>query len=131
MSADQRAELARQFLAEARQRSVDQLPPTVLMREVAELRRLLGQVLAVLAETVRDRDDLSDQLAGVAEDRTEDAATITALAERVKALEADTPQARQLQYEADVAAADAAEYDRHGRGCGCSYCYDPKSKGAS
>jgi hypothetical protein len=31
------------------------------------------------------------------------------LRSRVKALEADTPQARQLQYEADLAAADLAE----------------------
>jgi hypothetical protein len=38
--------------------------------------------------------------------------------ERIRALEADTPQARQLQLEADLAAADLAEsgYDRHGRG---------------
>jgi hypothetical protein len=44
--------------------------------------------------------------------------------ERIRALEADTPQARQLQYEADLAAADLAEsgYDRHGRDCQCSYC---------
>jgi hypothetical protein len=50
MSADERAELARRFLADARQRSVEQLAPTLLMRECAELRRLLGQVLDVLAE---------------------------------------------------------------------------------
>jgi hypothetical protein len=47
---DQRAELARQFLAEVRQRSVEELAPTLLMREVAELRRLLGQVLDVIDE---------------------------------------------------------------------------------
>jgi hypothetical protein len=58
---DERAELAARFLAEARQRSVDQLAPTLLMRECAELRRLLGQVLAVLAE----RQDESRQLAEV------------------------------------------------------------------
>jgi hypothetical protein len=57
--------------------------------------------------------------------------------ERIAALEKQTPQARQLQYEADLAAADLAEsgYDpggygllvgagRHGRGCQCPYCYD-------
>jgi hypothetical protein len=47
---------------------------------------------------------------------------------RIRALEADTPQARQLQLEADLAAADLAEsgYDRHGRDCQCPYCYhDP------
>jgi hypothetical protein len=110
---DERAELARAYLAEARQRSVEQLAPTLLMRECAELRRLLGQVLAVLAE----RQDEARQLA-----------------ERVKALEAQTPQAQQLQYEADVAAADLAASgyaddppigaDRHGPGCLCPYCPD-------
>jgi hypothetical protein len=47
---------------------------------------------------------------------------------RIIALEADTPQARQLQLEADLAMADLAEsgYDHHGRDCQCSYCcYDP------
>ena len=44
--------------------------------------------------------------------------------ERIRALEGQTPQARQLQLEADQAAADLAEsgYDRHGRGCQCAYC---------
>ena len=44
--------------------------------------------------------------------------------ERIHALESDTPQARQLQYEADLAGADlaASGYDRHGRDCRCSYC---------
>jgi len=50
VSADQRVELARRFLAEARRRPVDTLPPSLLTREVAELRRLLGQVLGVLAD---------------------------------------------------------------------------------
>ena len=58
---DERAELARRFLAEARQRSVEQLAPTLLMRECAELRRLLASVLAVLAE----RQDGARQLAEV------------------------------------------------------------------
>jgi hypothetical protein len=48
--ADERAELARRYLAEARQRDVTELPPSRLMAECAELRRLLGQVLGVLAE---------------------------------------------------------------------------------
>ena len=38
-------------------------------------------------------------------------AQITELETRVKSLEAGTPQARQLQHEADVAMADAREYD--------------------
>jgi hypothetical protein len=43
---------------------------------------------------------------------------------RIHVLEDRTPEARQLRYEADLAAADLAEsgYDRHGRECGCSYC---------
>jgi hypothetical protein len=43
---------------------------------------------------------------------------------RIRELEQQTPQARQLQLEADQAAADLAEsgYDRHGRDCQCSYC---------
>jgi hypothetical protein len=50
MSADQRVELAREYLASIRRQHVDELPPSVLVRECAELRRLLGQVLAVIAE---------------------------------------------------------------------------------
>jgi hypothetical protein len=47
---------------------------------------------------------------------------------RIRDLEAQTPQARQLQMEADLAAADLAEsgYDRHGLGCDCPECYDPE-----
>jgi hypothetical protein len=44
------------------------------------------------------------------------------LTKRVEALEADTPQARQLRYEADLAIADAREFEHHGRACGCPYC---------
>lgn len=57
---DERAELAARFLAEARQRSVEQMPPTLLMREVAELRRLLGSVLAVLAERQAEARQLAE-----------------------------------------------------------------------
>lgn len=48
---------------------------------------------------------------------------------RIRVLEGGTPQARQLQDEADQAAADlaASGYDRHGSGCNCPYCYyDPE-----
>ena len=48
---------------------------------------------------------------------------------RIGDLEKQTPQARQLQIEADLAAADLAEsgYDRRGRGCRCPFCYyDPE-----
>jgi hypothetical protein len=44
----ERAEIARRYLAEVSATGVEQLPPTVLMREVAELRRLLASVLAVI-----------------------------------------------------------------------------------
>jgi hypothetical protein len=46
---DQRVTLAREYLAEVSGTSVEALPPSVLMRECAELRRLLGQVLGLLA----------------------------------------------------------------------------------
>ncbi len=59
--ADERAELARRYLAEARQRGVTSLPPSRLLAECAELRRHLGQVLAVLAE----RQDENRQLAEI------------------------------------------------------------------
>jgi hypothetical protein len=65
VSGDERAELARRFLAEARQRSVEELAPSLLMRECAELRRLLGQVLGILAEWQAERHDESRQLAEV------------------------------------------------------------------
>jgi hypothetical protein len=59
--ADERAELAARYLAEARQRDVETLPPSRLIAECAELRRLLGQVLTVLAE----RQAETRQLAGI------------------------------------------------------------------
>jgi chromosome segregation ATPase len=57
-------------------------------RAVDELRRLLGQIRIALAEA---REDLRDAL------------------ERIRQLEEQTPEARQAEYEADVAMADAAE----------------------
>jgi hypothetical protein len=65
MSADQRVTAAREFLAGARRRPVDQLPPTLLMRECAELRRLLGQVLGVLADQQAERQAETRQLAEI------------------------------------------------------------------
>lgn len=55
-------------------------------RAVDELRQLLGEVRAALAET---REDLSAAL------------------KRIRQLEEQTPEARQAEYEADVALADA------------------------
>jgi len=56
---------------------------------------------------------------------------------RIRELEDQTPHARQLQLEADLAAADLAESgcdlwppegaDRHGPGCQCPECHDPES----
>jgi hypothetical protein len=87
-------------------------------RAVDELRRELREL----------REDLRDALNRIhaLEDRQPD-----------YALEQDTPQARQLQYEADLAAADLAEsgYDRHGRDCQCSHCATdedwPEERGVS
>ena len=63
MSADARVELAREYLAGVRRTGVDHLPPSVLMRECAELRRQLGVVLGVIdghacADRPMDTSDL-------------------------------------------------------------------------
>jgi hypothetical protein len=63
--ADERAEFAARYLADARQHDVEALPPSLLIRECAELRRLLGQVLGILAERKAERLDGSRQLAEV------------------------------------------------------------------
>jgi len=72
-------------------------------------------------DTESELRELQSLVAGLREDlsRAED---------RIRGLESQTPQARQLQLEADLAAADLAEsgYDRHGRGCECPECYDPE-----
>jgi len=60
VTADQRVQLARDYLAGARRRPVEQLPPSLLMREVAELRRLLGQVLGVLADRQAETRELAE-----------------------------------------------------------------------
>jgi hypothetical protein len=49
-STDQRVILAREYLAGVSQQHVDQLPPSVLVRECAELRRQFGQVLTAVAD---------------------------------------------------------------------------------
>jgi hypothetical protein len=49
VTADPRVDLAREYLTGARRRKVNTLPPSVLMRELAETRRQLGQVLDVTA----------------------------------------------------------------------------------
>jgi hypothetical protein len=61
VNADQRVTLAREYLTGTRRRKVDQLPPSVLMRELAETRRQLGQVLAVIAGQAASLD--ADQAA--------------------------------------------------------------------
>jgi hypothetical protein len=50
MTADARVTTAREYLDGARRRKVTELPPTLLIRECAELRRLLGQVLDAIGE---------------------------------------------------------------------------------
>jgi hypothetical protein len=45
---DQRVQLAREYLDGARQRPVEALPPSRLVAELAETRRQLAAVLAVL-----------------------------------------------------------------------------------
>ena len=72
-----------------------------------------------------DHTDIWDYIQGHGHELAELLDRFIALEKRVNALEADTPPARRLQYEADVAMADAAEYDRHGRDCDCGYCHDP------
>jgi hypothetical protein len=47
---DQRVRLAREYLDSVRRRRVTELPLMLLVRECAELRRLLGQVLDVIGE---------------------------------------------------------------------------------
>jgi hypothetical protein len=63
VSADQRVERAREYLAGARRAGVDHLPPSVLMRECAELRRQLGVVLNVIdGHVCADRPMCTDDL---------------------------------------------------------------------
>lgn len=69
-----------------------------------------------------DHSDLWNYYDGLREDLGRAEERIRELENRCAALEKQTPAAQRLQYEADVAGADAAEYDRHGRDCGCAYC---------
>jgi hypothetical protein len=55
VTGDMRVQLAREYLDSIRQHEVTHLPPSVLVRECAELRRQLGQVLDVSGEA--DDDD--------------------------------------------------------------------------
>jgi hypothetical protein len=52
VTADQRVTSAREYLDGARRHKVTELPPSLLIRECAELRRLLGQALDVLGQAV-------------------------------------------------------------------------------
>jgi hypothetical protein len=49
VTGDMRVAIARDYLASVRQHKVTHLPPSVLVRECAELRRQLGQVLDVIS----------------------------------------------------------------------------------
>jgi hypothetical protein len=59
VSADQRVTMARGYLASVRQHKVSGLPPSVLVRECAELRRQLGQVLDAIDQAA-ELEDLAD-----------------------------------------------------------------------
>jgi hypothetical protein len=81
-------------------------------------------------DTESELRELRSLVAGLRED-------LSRAENRIHDLEGQTPQARQLQLEADLAAADLAESgydergdpidaDRHGPGCLCEWCYDPE-----
>jgi hypothetical protein len=57
VTGDQRVTAAAEFLDGARKRKVTELPPSLLIRECAELRRALGQVLDVVEEDLAADDD--------------------------------------------------------------------------
>jgi hypothetical protein len=71
-------------------------------------------------------DDLRHAITDLRQDVRELRGQLNTTMTRIRALEADTPRARQLQLEADLATADLAESgdDHHGPGCQCPYCYD-------
>jgi hypothetical protein len=48
VNGDQRVTLAREYLAAARQRDINYLPPSRLQAELVETRRQLGQVIAAI-----------------------------------------------------------------------------------
>ena len=69
MTGDMRVTAAREYLASVRKHKVTALPPSVLLRECAELRRQLGQVLDFIehqapplteAQRATVRDGLAD-----------------------------------------------------------------------
>jgi hypothetical protein len=73
-------------------------------------------------------NELRHAITGLRQDIRELRGQLETAITRIRALEAGTPQARQLQAEADLAAADLAEsgHDNHGSDCQCPYCYaDP------
>ena len=74
MTGDQRVTAAREYLDGARKRKVAELPPSLLIRECAELRRALGQVLDVIGDqaaafTTAEAATVLDALAVAAEYR--------------------------------------------------------------
>ena len=71
MTADLRVGQAREFLAGARKRKVTELPPSILMREDAELRRQLGQVLDVVQADVSLTDEQLEVLGQALDDAIE------------------------------------------------------------
>ena len=59
MTADQRVQLTRDYLAAARQRDINYLRPSRMAAELAETRRQLGQFLAAAVEMQRDAGRLA------------------------------------------------------------------------
>jgi hypothetical protein len=83
--------------------------------------------------------ELWSYINGLREDLGRAEERIRGLEEQAAALQRSTPEARQAQHEADVAAADLAESgydergepfgaDRHGPGCLCPYCPDEEER---
>jgi len=105
-----------------------ELQPGTTMHRIGELERITRELRQDVRE-LRGLHELAEgrirQLEAEHEaDVQREAWELREAAERIRDLEGQTPQARQLQLEADQAAADLAEsgYDRHGRDCRCSYC---------
>jgi hypothetical protein len=83
-----------------------------------------------------DHDPIWTAIRGLRQEIRELRGQLDITNESVRALERQTPQARQAEYEADLAAADLAasgydddrpapvNADRHGAGCQCPWCYD-------
>jgi chromosome segregation ATPase len=106
-----------------------------LEREDDSLRQEIRGLREAIATLSKELADAWTRIGELEQSRSVHGETLDDMRNRVYALEHDTPQARQLRYEADLAAADLAESgygqpepvgaSRHGPGCLCPYCPDP------